>query len=342
MNSKEILVEELIKDEYFHKWLIDPDQECIDFWVQWGNEGSERNQCIEDAKEVLLSFRFETSSISQGKRDMLWENITDQIEKSPNQQSNRHRLLWYSIAAAVTLLLMMVFSYKSYQNYFSEKEIQKIAFIEKIAPKGKISSFEFEDGTVIKLFPESKIRFPEKFSDHDRKIYLEGEGFFEVKKDVNRPFIVETNSLLTYALGTSFNIRTYQNRNKCDVSLVTGKVKVERVNKLKNIDDGIILLPGEEAVFEDEEVVKQLFIIDEVVAWKDGYIYLEDKNFEESLQILKRWFEVEFEVKNGYRADGKKGIGKFKNQSLYNILQVIGYSFDFKFDIKDDKAKITF
>lgn len=342
MDSRDKIVKELIRDEYFHKWIIDPDRECIDFWIQWGSEEKARNQCIEEAKERLLSFRFKPNPISQENKEVLWESITDNIEKTSNKKTNNHRLNWYSIAAVVTLLLMMVFSYNNYQNYFTEKEIQSIAFIEKVAPRGKISSFKFEDGTVVKLFPESKIKFPEKFSDQDRKVYLEGEGFFEVKKDVNRPFIVETNSLLTYALGTSFNIRTYQNRNKCDVSLVTGRVKVERANKLSNVDAGLILLPGEEAIFENEEVVKQSFIIDEIVSWKDGYIYLENKNFEESLQILKRWFEVDIVVENGYKAAGKKGIGKFRNQSLNNILKVIGYSFDFKFDIKDDRVLITF
>ncbi len=345
MTNRDQIVRDLIKDEYFHKLIIDPDQECIDFWNNWENELFERKDCVNKAKAVLLAFKFEADSISHTKKNKLWDSISDQIEIASlikkRQQKDTSRQLWYGIAAAVTLLMIVFFTYNRVRVGHNEITESKIVLMEKEVPKGKISSLEFEDGTIVKLFSGSIIKYPKKFSRHIREVYLEGEGFFEVAKDTNRPFIVKTNNLRTTALGTSFNVRTFKNINKCNVSLVTGKVKVERLDKLSDVVNEVILLPGEEVVFVNEGVDKKQFNMEEVVSWKDGYIYLENKSFEESLEILERWFEIDFEVKNIRKAKGKIGTGKFRNQSLKNILQIMGYSFDFSFEINDKKVIIN-
>ncbi len=214
------------------------------------------------------------------------------------------------------------------------------SLIEKAAPEGKISTFKFEDGTIVKLFSGSTIKYPVKFSEQLREVYLDGEGYFEVNRDINRPFIVKTNTLQTTALGTSFNIRTYENGSS-DVSLVTGKVRVEMLENSSGMLNLVVLEPGEQAVIDNEGVIKQPFNIEETVSWKDGYIYLENKSFDETLSILKRWFKVDFEVRNENNVIGKTGMGKFKNQSLENILQVIGHSFEFSFEINDDEVIIN-
>ncbi len=345
MNRRDQIVQELIKDKYFHKWIIDPDQKSNDFWTNWAKENPEKNECVRRARSILLSFKFQPGPIPPVKKDLLWDTITKQIEETylirKRQRKNNINFLRYGIPAAIALLIMVAFAYNNGWINPSKTKKTSVSIVEKTAPKGKISSFEFEDGSMVKLFSDSKIRFPEKFDKGLREVYLEGEGFFEVKKDAKRPFIVKTKNLATTALGTSFNIRTYKRGNDCDVSLVTGRVKVERLDKASDGPHQVILTPGEEAVLKNNEVVKRPFNIDETVAWKDGYIYLENKSFDETLQILDRWFDVDFEVRNRGKAKGKKGTGRFKNQNLENILQVIGYSFSFSFEINDDKVTIT-
>ena len=104
--------------------------------------------------------------------------------------------------------------------------------------------------------------------------------------------------------------------------------------------------PGEEAVTKFDDVIKQPFNIKETTSWKDGYIYLDNKSFDETINILRRWFKVDFEINNRVKFEnklkGKKGKGTFKNQSLENILRVIGYSFEFKYEINDNTAVLTF
>lgn len=345
MTNRDKIVQELIKDEYFHKLIIDPDEECILFWKNWENESDERKGTVDKAKQTILSFRFKPRTISKEQKGVLWEGIEHQIEKSSiSAKNNRKRSVgyyWYGVAAAITLIVIVAFAYDGWLERYSESAAVELATIERIAPKGKISLFEFEDGTTVKLFSGSKIRYPQKFGEQVREVYLEGEGFFEVAKNAGRPFVVKTNSLVTTALGTSFNIRTYDNNDMCDVSLLTGSVSVGKLKKAGDVVNVVILRPGEEAILENDEVVKQRFNIEETMSWQEGYIYLENKSFDETIQILERWFDVNFVVKNGYKADGKRGTGKFKGQNLENILQVIGHSFGFSFEIDDNKILIN-
>ena len=241
---------------------------------------------------------------------------------------------------------MVFFAYNGDWHELLEVAESKPIFIEKVAPEGKISSFKFEDGTTVKLFSGSIIRYPLNFSEESREVYLQGEGFFEVTKDTSRPFIVKSNTLKTTALGTSFNIQTYEHGNECNVSLVTGKVRVEMLENLSGRMKTVFLEPGEEAITKFDDVIKQPFNIQETISWKDGFIYLENKSFDETISILKRWFKVDFVINNRVKIEnklkGKAGNGTFKNQSLENILRVIGHSFEFKYEIKDDAVILTF
>ncbi len=348
--SNDHLIKNLINDPYFHKWVIDPDQSCEKFWANWGDKNAERKECMEQARAILLSFEFKSSSVSNEETNALWAQISDQIERptSINQKklSPNSKNWWYGVAAAVVLFGMAFFAYNNEWNSASEIAEPEISLIEKVAPEGKISSFQFEDGTRVRLFSGSIIRYPATFGKGSREVYLDGEGFFEVQKDVNRPFIVETNTLKTTALGTSFNVRTYGDSN-CNVSLVTGKVKVEMLRKTRGRKANTLFLnPGEEATMKFDAVLKQSFDIEETTSWKDGYIYLENKSFDETIGILQRWFKVDFVVMNraeiGNKLQEKRGIGTFKNQTLENILKVIGHSFEFNYQIQEDKVILIF
>lgn len=349
--SNDSIVKNLLDDPYFHKWIINPDQACQDFWDNWADKSKERQACMEIARALLLSFEFRSTTVFPQEKDNLWDQINQRIEQpthveikeeSPNTSSR----WWYGIAASILLMVMVYFAYTNDHREPIEETKAEANFIEKVAPEGKISSFTFEDGTTVKLFSGSVIRYPVKFSEDSREIFLKGEGFFEVEKDTKRPFIVKTNTVMTTALGTSFNIQTSENGSKCSVSLVTGKVRVEMLDNLSGGVKTVFLEPGEEAVTRFDDVIKQPFNIQEITSWKEGYIYLENKSFDETMGILKRWFKVDFVVNNREKYEiklkGKTGKGTFKNQSLENILRVIGYSFEFEYEIMDDTVILTF
>lgn len=84
------------------------------------------------------------------------------------------------------------------------------------------------DGSLVRLAPGSRFRYPRAFDQKERNVYLEGEAFFEVSRDTSRPFIVQTQNLQTRVLGTSFNIEAYGKQALEKVVVVTGKVSVSK------------------------------------------------------------------------------------------------------------------
>jgi transmembrane sensor len=125
------------------------------------------------------------------------------------------------------------------------------------------------DGSEVSLKPNSEIRMAKSFDGNSREVYLIGEAFFKVKRDVSRPFLVYTNEVVTRVLGTSFNIKAYQNEKEITVAVKTGKVSVYAQGKEKekaSIHE-VILTPNQKIVYnrDNEKVTKQLVEEPEVI-----------------------------------------------------------------------------
>ena len=91
-----------------------------------------------------------------------------------------------------------------------------------IMGKGSKGSVTLPDGSVAWLNTNSKLTYPEKFSDKYRKVKLEGEGYFKVKKNEQAPFFVETNQMTVNVLGTSFDVKDYSDKMNSETTLITG------------------------------------------------------------------------------------------------------------------------
>src|SRR6202000_336004 len=97
-------------------------------------------------------------------------------------------------------------------------------------PRGQRSVVRLSDSTIVYLGPDSKINFPGRFNGKTRELNLEGEAFFQVKKDHQHPFIIHTGDVSTTVLGTSFKITAFKGE-PLTVSVATGKVRVDEKQK---------------------------------------------------------------------------------------------------------------
>lgn len=110
---------------------------------------------------------------------------------------------------------------------------------------------KLEDGTIIKLGVDSKLKYPVQFNRKHRKVQLEGEAFFEVAKDMDRPFLVFADDLVTQVLGTSFKVNSYPNAKSIRVSVLSGRVSVYENLPTDGINkNGVILTPNQQIIFE--------------------------------------------------------------------------------------------
>tara|TARA_B100001245_G_C22849757_1_gene408501 strand:+ start:222 stop:1220 length:999 start_codon:yes stop_codon:yes gene_type:complete len=241
---------------------------------------------------------------------------------------------WWKVAAAVALLIVSVMVILQLRT--TEVHPQQVEII-KDNPAGQKSKVYLPDGTIVTLNSESRITYFENFEE-GRNVTLEGEAFFDVTEDPSRPFTVYSGSLATTALGTSFNIRSY-NTSQAEVALVTGKVKVRRDNS----DDLVYLVPGETASISNEmkSILKGTADVQAITYWKDGVLYFDKTEVDDVVQILERWYGVEIEVIGGL--PDVKCSGTFqKNEYLTNVLDILSYSVGFEYSLAGKQVQIKF
>jgi ferric-dicitrate binding protein FerR (iron transport regulator) len=205
-------------------------------------------------------------------------------------------------------------------------------------PTGQKSKITLPDHSVIYLNSESSLSYNKRFSDSIRLIRLDGEAYFEVEPDANRPFVVETGGISTVALGTSFNVRNYPEECSIQVSLLSGQVKVTD----SQASNEVLLKPFEQVKFSKESRSLKMtrFENDLITTWKDGVIIFKASPFDKVIRTLERSYDVTFDTA-GYTGTKWSYTGKFDNMSLEIVLTRIGYSEGFKFDIDGRYIKLS-
>lgn len=159
-------------------------------------------------------------------------------------------------------------------------------------PAGKDYKLTLSDSTEIWLNAKSEISFPSSFKGKMREVFVSGEAFFTVKKDINHPFVVHAGPLSVNVLGTSFNINTYDKSNT-KISLASGKVALSSPHNKQMVQ----LSPGYEALYNGS------FSIDEfnqrnTLAWMEGKYYFKNAGFKEIADVINRWFDVMVTIDN--------------------------------------------
>jgi transmembrane sensor len=210
-----------------------------------------------------------------------------------------------------------------------------ITFLEKVNTTGQRSVITLSDGSKIYLNADSKIKYPEKFSAAGREVFLSGEAFFEVAKDANRPFTVNTGALSTRVLGTSFNVNAYGQASKIVVTVATGRVQISRTDTITAGSQTVTLAPHELAEFNpvSKQIQKRKARLDQVTAWKEGVLYFEDTPLHEVAEALKRWYGVAVVFKNPSIRNCLL-TARFQNETVHTILETISISTQIKYSLK--------
>lgn len=192
----------------------------------------------------------------------------------------------------------------------------------KIASEGERLTFMLPDSSTVVLNSGSEVKYSSDFRKQ-RDIWLKGEAFFKVTKNINSPFIVHTNDFDVKVLGTEFNV----NGSKINqtISLAKGKVNI----LLKESKDEINLIPNEELVWNAKTkcVIKRNFDVNKILAWKDNILLLDDVKIEDALPEINQFYGVNFVIKD--TAISNKHIkGAFKNQSIDEFITSLEFILD--------------
>lgn len=155
-------------------------------------------------------------------------------------------------------------------------------------PNGGEFQVTLADGTKVCLNAGTKLTYPIAFVGKERRVHLEGEGYFEVKRDENKPFIVEIKGMEVKVLGTSFNLRSFAADNRSTATLISGKIEVKTSSRR------VELSPNHQAdlwVGENKLDVRE---VDAAVysAWTKGRFVFRRERLETILDDVSRWYNV--------------------------------------------------
>ena len=242
---------------------------------------------------------------------------------------NEHQGVYSSGNAGVEIVNDTVTGKVSYHVNKTGME-DSLVFNTLIVPKGGEYSLELPDGTVVWVNSESSLRFPEKFTSNRREVFLEGEAYFEVKKDANRPFYVHTEVGKVRVLGTAFNVCAYSNDRFWQTTLVEGSVMINQEEK------EVLLKPNEQYQIDVRtgkaglrEVWPELY-----TSWRDGKFYFKAYTFEELVEKLERWYDFKmFYMNEEIKTRRFSGVVN-KYQPLEEMFKFLQMTSDVQFNVK--------
>ena len=175
--------------------------------------------------------------------------------------------------------------------YSTDDSLKTEAFHSVYTPRGGEYSLELSDGTVIWLNSESELSYPVQFKGDCREVEIRGEAYFAVAKNKNRPFIVNANGIKVRVLGTSFNVRVYENEER-QVTLLDGSVEVASGNQRKKIN------PGQQVALNHGRLEVRQVAVHADVGWKKGLFVFDDHLMADVLHELERWYDVQIVVED--------------------------------------------
>jgi len=311
---------------------------------KWLND-SQANR--DEYTRIMLAYQLSKGDTSN-RKEKVYKTTVEKIARS-NVDDKKLRLIrkvkfgtWFGIAATFILIISILLVFIKNSNEDKSTEIVRNAEVIKFNPAGQKLKFRLPDGSLVWLNSESSLTYEEGFNDSMRILKLKGEAYFEVKRDVNRPFVVYCGSIATTALGTTFNIRAF-NENDIMVSLITGKARVN-VRNMKEGERSILLGIGEGVIYnpDDEMEIKKVIVgVESVVRWKDGLLELKDSSLEKTVIVLERWYGVDIQLKNNPNQPWNVN-GLFDNEALDNVLNSLSFSLGFDYEIDGKKVYITF
>lgn len=298
-----------------------------EFILKWRFQTPENEQYFSSAEKSWNSPDF-LNSIS-GKHptypsfnaERAFEKVAFHIAAEEQRNQGRLKPLFYKVAASFLILGAVILLY----NWNNPKSAQH----EFIAKYGEKKKMELSDGSIVYLNSGSKLSYSDDFNGIDRSVELIGEAFFEVKRNIKKPFIVRAGNTTTQVLGTSFNVNAYE-PSKQEVSVFSGLVQV------KSGQDSVLIKPNEQAKLIEERLQVRNMDTHELIRWKNGILSFKEESLAEVVKRLERWYNVKIELGND-KLNSCHFTGTFENEKLMVVLEVLKNALALEYEINNNQ-----
>ncbi len=306
--------------------------------VTWLNASEQNRHYLLQLENEWIHLKELPLTIDKVGRSRVWNKIQERIQPVVKTiVFDRHRFWWLVSAAAILVFLSgTLATYFIQRNISIRQSSQEQTII--YTALGQKSQVELPDGSKAWLNAGTKMTYSHAFNQHDRKITLDGEAFFDVVKKENMPFTVQTSHLDVVVKGTAFDVSAYGNDAKIEVSLLRGKVAIkdkkgQLIGELKPND--WIQLDKQTGRYTQ---IQQLDAI-QYSTWKSEVLVFEDEALDSVLKKLERWYGVNITWR-GAESDTHYTF-KVKTESLREILELINVITPIQYTISGKSVAIV-
>ncbi len=303
-------------------------EEEINEIIDW--KSNPKNQLKFDEIKQIWETSKKTNQVFHPSTQKAWESVNSSIKVKGKEKSVIKRFYPYAAIAAGFLLIFTIAWFLKI-NLRSDQNIPEQAWIT-VNTIEEITKIDLSDGTQIWLNKNSSITYPELFNKTNREVKLNGEAFFEVAHNKEKPFKVYTELSVTQVLGTSFNISTKNQSNKTEINVISGKVAF---SDSKNTNRNLVLTKNEKAVITASNLIKHKIDPNmNFLAWKTKTLRFNQTPLNKVCNYLSEYYDQEILLENK-NMEGLELTASFHEQSLEDVLDVINLTLDTKYEIKD-------
>jgi transmembrane sensor len=337
-------ITDLITDESFQQWVRSPEPASNAYWQNWLAQHPERKTQAEQARAILLSVQFTKTPTAEIDQVGMWQKIQAQLEEAPDFTEQTHPATtgfwrrWMRVAAIITLLLLSGLSLYVYVN--SDRAHTYTT------DYGDSRVITLPDGSVVTLNARSTLRIASHWSpNHRREVWLDGEAFFEVKKNPESQFaglpssrfVVHTSDLQIEVLGTEFNVNN--RREKTRVVLNSGKISLHRSDESAKPD--LVMEPDELVEYSrnDRQLTKKKVDPALYSSWVQKRLVFKETPLSEIGQLLEDNYGLRLQFGNEQLA-ARKFTGSVASDNPEMLMTAITESFQLKTSRKDNVIRI--
>lgn len=291
----------------FHNDIPDNIQSTFKKWLISPHDKEAKDEVLNNIWEILPS---------ESNKDECKKGL-QKLHNEINPKSNIIKL-WrtYKKIASVIVISLSIFGSGYITSKIINKDNQKYYLVTADKSKGE---FILPDSTKVWLNSNSRLTYDNNFSKESRSVKLEGEGFFEVTKDKQKPFNVEMDNVSIEVLGTKFNARNYKHEDIEEVVLAKGSVKISG-----NMFASVILNPNERFTLNKKRYHKKIELVSShnYSTWFDKHLNFEESTLEDIFTQLEKWYNVKIDVSSNVNLYSRMSL-KIFHEPIDDILRVI-------------------
>ncbi len=304
------------------------DEQGINDFYSWVNENAENKKVFFETKAIYDACH---SNKMHDDIDKSWNRLL----KKKNNRQKKIKWLQFGNYAAVSFITVCLTSLFLTLN----KEEDKIA-TRYIGGDGLNADIvELPDGTQVCLGSKTVFYYENDYGKRQRTVYLEGEAYFVVAKQKDKPFIVKTKEQNIEALGTKFNVTAYASDSLLTTTLLEGVVRLTT----DNISHQTVLRPNQQFIYNRNTHLTDIKKVDakQFTAWTTGYYYFPEQSLEAMLYRLSHVYGVQFTVESD-ALNKRTFTGTFyRGQSIKDIMEIINLSIPIKYKIDDHHITVS-